>query len=145
MRMNLEELLKRRLIEKIGIDEKLSKELLKNARRDLRAAEDNLRTGHTDWALAIAYNAMLSAGRALMARKGYRALSDAHHLTVVRFCAAILPTKLNALVSAFNRYRIRRHAVIYGEVESVGVDEAKRALENAKKFVEHIEKILRKV
>jgi uncharacterized protein (UPF0332 family) len=101
----------------------------------LNAAGDNLKTGHPEWALAISYNAMLSAGMALMAHKGYRTFAEAHHLAVVQFCAAVLPKDSSDLVSTFNRYRVRRHDVVYGESGSVGEDEAKRAVENAKKFV----------
>ena len=138
------ELLKKRLVERIEADERLSKELFENAKKDLRAAEDNLKMDHADWALAIAYNAMLSAGRAMMAKKGYRALSDAHHLAVVQFCAAVLPKESSALASVFNRYRVRRHDVVYGEADSVGSDEAKRAVDNARKFVESIERTIGK-
>jgi uncharacterized protein (UPF0332 family) len=141
-KVNLTELLKKHLIEKVDPDENLSKELLTNAERDLKAAEDNLNMKHTDWALAIAYNAMLSAGRALMAKKGYRAVAESHHIAVVQFCAAVLPTDSTALVAAFNRYRVRRHDVIYGEAESVGFDEARKAIDNAKKFVQKIKEII---
>lgn len=144
MSMSLAELLKKSLVEKIDADEGLSKELLENAKRDLITAEDNLKMEHADWALAIAYNSMLSAGRSLMAQKGYRPVSDAHHLAVVQFCAAVLPKESSGLVSAFNRYRVRRHDVVYGEAESVGPDEARRAVDNARKFVESIEKISKK-
>jgi uncharacterized protein (UPF0332 family) len=143
MKMNLTELLKKNLIEKIEPDEKLCNELLANAERDLKAAEDNLKTEHPDWALAIAYNAMLSAGRALMAKKGYRALSEAHHIAVVQFCAATLPSESSTLVAIFNRYRIRRNEVVYGEAESVGIDEAKKAIDNATKFIEAIKKMIK--
>lgn len=62
------------MIEKIAPDKKRAIELLDNAAKDLQAAGDNLKTGHPDWALAISYNAMLSAGMAL------RLLLDIVHL-----------------------------------------------------------------
>lgn len=136
--MNLSDLLKKHMIEKIDVDPKHAAELLESADRDLKAAEDNLKTGHPEWALAISYNAMLSAGMALMAHKGYRTFAEAHHLAVVQFCAAVLPKESSGLVSTFNRYRVRRHDVVYGESGAVGEDEAKRAVENSKKFVSEI-------
>ena len=136
--MNLSDLLKKHMVEKIDADLKHAKELLESADRDLKAAEDNLKTNHPEWALAISYNAMLSAGMALMAHKGYRTFAEAHHLAVIQFCAAILPKESSGLVSTFNRYRVRRHDVVYGESEAVGEDEAGRAIENAKKFVSEI-------
>lgn len=143
MSVNLSDLLKKRSIEKIEPDSKAAVSLLKNAESDLAAAEDNLKLKHSDWALAIAYNAMLSAGMALMAFKGYRTHSESHHVAVVEFCAALLPAESSGLVSAFNRYRTRRHDVVYGETgsDAVGEDEAKRALANASKFVEVVRSV----
>lgn len=139
IRMNLSELLKNRMIEKVETDKKLSKEFMELSKNDLVAAEDSLKTKHPNWALAIAYNSMLYAGRALMAVKGYRGTSEGHHLGVIQFCAAILPEETSEMVSLFNKYRKRRHDVVYGEAPEVGEDEAKRAIENAKKFIKKIE------
>ena len=136
--MDLSELLRKDLIRKTGPDSAKAKELLAMAERDVKAAADNLGSGNYDWALAIAYNAMLSAGRALMSSKGYSPVSEAHHLAVVQFCAALLPADAAGLAHTFNRYRVRRHDVIYGEAESVGKEEARRAIENAKLFVKSI-------
>jgi uncharacterized protein (UPF0332 family) len=134
--MNLSELLRKDLVRKVEPDGKKAKELLVLAERDIKAAGDNLVSGNGDWALAIAYNAMLSAGRALMSSKGYAPVSEAHHLAVVQFCAAILPE--SSAVATFNRYRVRRHEVMYGEAGSVGTGEARNAIENAKMFLVQI-------
>ena len=142
--MNLQELLKKRMIERFEPDERAAQGLLETARSNILAAEDNLKTKHPDWALAIAYNSMLSAGRALMFSKGYRPFSDSHHLAIVQFCAAIVPADSSALVTSFNRYRVRRHDVIYGEADSVGEDEARRAVENAKKFLEKAKQLCKR-
>lgn len=131
--MNLSELLRKDLVRKVEADGPKAKELLAMAERDLKAAADSLASGNSDWALAIAYNAMLSAGRALMAFRGYAPVSEAHHLAVVQFCAAVLPD--NPVVATFNRYRVRRHEVMYGEAGSVGAGEARNAIENAKAFL----------
>lgn len=142
MAVNLRELLDKRVVLQAEPDAKSADSLIKTALGNIKAAEDNLKMGHADWALAIAYNAMLTAGRALMAAKGYRPSSDSHHVAVVQFCAALLPADASELVSAFNRYRVRRHDVVYGEPQSVGDDEAKRAIANATKFVEKIKIIV---
>lgn len=130
------------MIERIEQDKKLANEFMVLAKRDLTAAEDNLMSKHADWALAIAYNAMLYAGRALMAVKGYRPISDSHHLGVVQFCAAVLPKESAQLAATFNRYRVRRHDVVYGEAGSVGENEAENAIKNAKLFIEKIKEYL---
>ena len=45
--MNLSELLEKRLVEKVEPDSKRSKELIDAALRNISAAEDNLKTGHS--------------------------------------------------------------------------------------------------
>ena len=134
--MNLSELLKKDLVRKVDADRAKAKELLLMAERDIKVADDNFNGGNYDWALAIAYNSMLSCGRALMASKGYAPVSEAHHIGVVQFCGALLPDEPS--VATFNRYRVRRHGVLYGEAGSVGRDEAKNAVENAKLFLRKI-------
>ncbi len=135
MNVNLQDLLRKRMVEKIGRDKNLAKQLLAAAEQDISVAEDNSERGHYGWALAIAYNAMLSAGRALMAAKGYRAMSEGHHLAVVQFCAAVMPVESDGLVATFNKYRIKRHDVVYGQTISVSEGEAKGAVARAKEFV----------
>ncbi len=134
------------MVKKVEPDPEKAQSLISVAQKDLKAANDNLKGGNPDWALAIAYNAMLSAGRALMAAKGYAPLSEAHHVTVVKFCSAVMPDESGGPHRMFDNYRVRRHDVMYGEaIGSVGDDEARRALENATKFVQRIrEKLLKK-
>jgi uncharacterized protein (UPF0332 family) len=145
MNMPLDELLRKRLIEKVEPDKEVAADLLHAAQRDLKTATDNLGMGHYDWAVAIAYNAMLQAGRAIMAFKGYRAFSESHHLAVVQFCASFLPSETSPLVTAFNKLRVRRHDVVYGEIsrDSVGKDEAERALGKAQSFITVIQERIR--
>ena len=132
--MSLSELLKKDLVRKVDPDKEKGKELLLISERDLKVAADNFKAENYNWALAIAYNSMLSAGRALMSIKGYRASSETHHLAVVQYCAAVLPKEASELASSFNRFRVRRHDVVYGESDSVGKDEAARAIDKAKEF-----------
>jgi len=131
--MDLSEMLKKREIEKAEPDRKTAEKLFKVAQDNIEAAEDNLKMNHNDVALSLAYNAMLNAGRALMAAKGYRAYAEAHHKSVVGFCAAVLPASSAQLMALFNRYRMRRHDIVYGEIEggSVGASEAEGAIEKA--------------
>ncbi|MCX6777322.1 MAG: HEPN domain-containing protein [Candidatus Micrarchaeota archaeon] len=135
--MSLSEMLQRREIQKVEPDGKTAGKLLKVSQDALVAAEDNLKMMHNDVALSLAYNAMLNAGRALMAAKGYRVHSETHHKAVVGFCSAALPSESSKLVALFNRYRIRRHDIVYGEIEggSVGESEARGAIEKANEFL----------
>ncbi len=143
--MDLGKLERQGLIEKVTKDQKLAADLIKSANNDLQAAEDNIRIKHPDWALAISYHAMLSAGMALMAAKGFGACGNSHYLSVVKFCAEFFPMESTQLVSSFNKYRVRRNDIIYGEAkDSVGEDEALRALARAKEFVDKVEEIIKK-
>lgn len=82
---------------------------------------------------------MLQSGRALMAAKGYRAFTDEHHYNVVQFCSAVLPQDASLLATMFNKLRGRRHDVVYGEAADVDIEEAKRAVANARSFLQVIE------
>lgn len=141
--MDLQELLRKRLIEKVKPDDALAKELLQTAEKDIVVAEDNLKMKHSDWAFAIAYNSMLNAGRALLASKGYRTCGETHHFAVVKFCATLIPPESSVLVHIFNKSRVRRHDIVYGEAESVGEDEAERIIGKAKLFLEKVKELLR--
>lgn len=57
--MDLSELLKKHMVQKIESDVKRAAELLEHADNDLNAAKDNLKAGHCDWTLAISYNGFL--------------------------------------------------------------------------------------
>lgn len=130
-------MLKKRELQKTEPDEKMAEKLLRVSEDAIKAAEDNSKMKHFDVALTLAYNAMLNAGRALMTAKGYRAFVENQHKTVVNFCAAILPIDSSQLVSLFNRYRMRRHDIVYGDVESgsVGESEALTAITKAKELI----------
>ncbi|MDI6876979.1 MAG: HEPN domain-containing protein [Methanomicrobiales archaeon] len=76
-------------IEKFRVDPKVVKESMTIAERDLAVAEKNLEI-NDEWAWNIAYNAILSAGRALMFAKGYRPKGDERHVAVREFLERIL-------------------------------------------------------
>ena len=97
--MDLAEMQKRGEIAKVGPDMKMANRLLLSSEEWISAAEDSRKAGHAEASLALAYNAMLNAGRALLAAKGFRTASESHHKTVVAFCAAVIPKEASALVS----------------------------------------------
>lgn len=138
--MNLADLLKKREIERVEPDKAMAQRLLSASENALKAAQDNLKISHADVAISLAYNSMLNAGRALMAAKGYRPISETQHKTVVIFCTSLLPGELSPLASTFNRLRIRRHDIVYGEIEegSVGEEETKEAIAKAGEFLREI-------
>ncbi len=131
MKASLGKLLQEGLVEEIGPAPGLAKQAIASAEKDLATARAVLKIGNFDWAYAIAYNAMLQAGRALLFRSGYRSRPEHGHVAVVRFCAERLGKKSGVLVELFNKMRVRRHKVVYEQRETVSEGEAKRAIENA--------------
>lgn len=105
--------------------------------RDLATAED-LRERNRDWALAIAYNAMLQACLALMAAHGYRPKGEAQHRTTIAFARMALPEQAR-LLDRVDRLRHRRHRAVYGAVGEISAADVEAALALAR----DIEPVLR--
>jgi len=145
--MNSEELrnlLDKRKIQKITPSSSLARKTFRLALRDLKTSKDILAKGDYDWSLAIAYNAMLQAGRALMFLKGYRPSGEYKHLAVVEFLHAIFGKQLtDNMIIIFDRMRKKRHRIIYEEAEIVSEDEARQAVKWSEKFVKMVEKIVK--
>lgn len=135
--MNYERFLKDSLIKKQKQDFEQISYQLQRALKDLNTAEANLKIDLT-WALAIAYHAMIRAGRALMYSKGYLPTTKRAHKTIVEFTKLILGHEYDALVSRFNRLRRKRHDFIYDSKNHITYSEAKSSLDTARKLVEKI-------
>lgn len=101
--------------------------------RDLTTAED-LREQNRDWALAIAYNAMLQATLALMAAHGYRPRGEAQHRTAIAFARLALPER-ERLLDRLDRLRHRRHQAVYGAAGQVSTSDVEAALTLAREIV----------
>ncbi|MBN1188163.1 MAG: HEPN domain-containing protein [Dehalococcoidales bacterium] len=141
--MSLEDLLRDRKIEKVVTSDKLAKDTLRLAKRDMASAGRNYEAKDYDWCLAIAYNAMLQSGKALMLSKGYRAAGQYKHVAVVEFTRDVFGTEITErLIEIFNRLRKKRHRVVYEDVGTVSEEEAKRAIGWADEFVRKTEKII---
>jgi len=142
--MSLERLLKDRMITRVSSNAKQVNEVLKVGERDLDAAKDNLREGNYDWALAIAYNSMLQAGRALMLLRGYRPIGEFKHVAVVEFIKVEFSDELSRkLAFAFNKIRRKRHRVVYEQAGITTEREASEVVELAEEFVSRVKETLR--
>ncbi len=96
------------------------------------------------WAHNAAYNAMLQAGRALMFSKGYRPKSAEHHLAVVSFVQAVLPTKFEPQVlEAFSKARLRRNESMYDRAGSISETQGRNLVEKTEIFVNKAIEIIR--
>jgi uncharacterized protein (UPF0332 family) len=142
--MSLEELLRDRIIEKIKANKNEAEKIFKLAKRDLKVAKNLFVRGDYDWALAVAYNAMLQSGRALMLKEGYRPFSQYKHVAVVRFVHEAFGKQIDEMTTyVFNKMRKKRHRVVYEEPDIVSKDEARQSIKWAEEFVEEMEKILK--
>lgn len=135
--MSLPRLESQGLIEKVKYDDKQVQANLLRARRDLLTSRATLKIDE-EWAYAIAYHAMLRAGRALMFASGYRPRGKDQHKTVVEFCAEILGKDFQDLTGRFNRMRAKRHDFIYEPERPIPKTEATQSLESAERFVREI-------
>lgn len=143
--MSLEELLRSRIILKMKPDHKLTLGSIKHAYRDLDTSKTLIANKQFDWSLAVAYNAMLGAGRALMFDKGYRPSSTEGHVAVVSFLHAALGTEASdRMITLMNGMRKKRHRIVYEEMDIVSEDEAKKAARWAEEFVKMIDGIIQK-
>jgi len=137
--MNFERLLeqdKAGKVEKKEFDDSL-------AERDLSSAEHSLESGDYDWALSIAYNAVLQAGRALMFNLGYRPKGKDQHRTVFEFLEICSIDQ--ELTDYFNSIRKIRHAAVYDTADSVSGQTAKETIEQARSFVQKIRTFVQKI
>lgn len=141
--MSLEELLGDRIIQRVTPNSSLARKSLKLAERDLKSAKTMLDRGNYDWCLAIAYNSMLQAGRALMFLKGFRPYSQYKHKAVIQFVHEAFGVDIgDRLVYVFDKIRKKRHRVVYEEPEIVSKNEARQAIKWAEEFVSKVKKII---
>lgn len=127
--MSLEELLKSGIIRRIRPNRRLAPSSLMRARRDIDTAKTLMGNKKFDWSLAISYNAMLLAGRALMLNQGYRPSSTEGHVAVVKFLQASLRNEVSdGMIMVLNGMRKKRHRVLYEEMDIVSEGEAEQAL-----------------
>ncbi len=138
--MSLEELVRSRVILKMKPDRKLTLSSVRHARRDLGTARTLIANKQFDWSLAVSYNAMLGAGRALMFDRGYRPSSTEGHVAVVSFLRAALGDEASdRMISLMNGMRKKRHRIVYEEMDIVSRDEAEQSVGWAEEFVKMIE------
>ena len=114
-------------------------------------AEKDLRTFNLvinddpEWASAIAYQAMLRAGRALLFSYGFLPVEKQQHKTVVEITAKMLGAKFNLTVKQFDRLRKKRHVFLYDSEDSNNFTEAKKAIAIADELIKEIKERIKKL
>jgi uncharacterized protein (UPF0332 family) len=140
--MPLSDLLKQGKIRVIPIDDTQINNALGLCRRDIEAAESNLKNGMIDWSFNISYNSMLQAGRALMYSYGYAPKSEHSHKSTLEFVGEILGAKHADLFNTLDRIRKKRHTAVYDQPGVVTEYEAGYTLDKAKEFVKIVSKLV---
>jgi len=137
--MNFEELLNEGKIEKVEKEEFDPTP----AEKDIKSAEHSLAAGDYDWALSIAYTAVLRAARGFMFHLGYRPRGKEHHRNVFEF---LRKTGLDReIIDYFDNVRRKRNRFIYGIVEGASEENAREVIEKAREFVQKIGTLVRKI
>ena len=143
MKMNLSDLLKQDLVEKLESDKGQIENEIDNANKKMTSAKNVL--GINEWGLAYvtAYNAMLHAGRALMFSKDYRPKGRDHHVAVVMFVQAVFSSKFSKdVLGSFDKARKLRNEFTYDSADLISSTQAKNLVENAEVFVNKAQEIL---
>lgn len=125
-------------IEKFLVEPRVVREAMHIADRDIGVAEKNLEI-NDEWAWNIAYNAILSAGRALMFSKGYRPRGDERHVAVREFLEYFLKADDIAVIE---RMRRKRHTATYDLSSVVTHTDAENAVKRAGEIVAKIRAII---
>ncbi|MFH1768345.1 MAG: HEPN domain-containing protein [Candidatus Omnitrophota bacterium] len=141
--MSYERFVKANLVKEVKPDSAQVSHQLKRALKDLNTAKANLEIDRI-WSLTIAYHAMLRAGRAFMFSKGYLPTTSNAHKTIVEFMKILLKGEYQETVAKFNRLRRRRHDFIYDSKNHVNFQEAKNALDTARKLINKIVSLVKK-
>lgn len=137
--MNFKELLNEEKIERVEkeeFDDALAK-------KDVESAKHSLDSGDYDWALSIAYNAVLRVARSLMFQLGYRPVGKEHHRNVFEFLRKTEFDK--GLIDYFDNIRKKRNKFVYGVIEGTSEENAKEIIVKAEKFVQEIRTFVHKI
>ena len=137
--MNFKELLESNKIEKVE-QEEFDTNL---AEKDIVSAKHSLDSEDYDWALSIAYNAVLRAGRSFMFYIGYRPIGKEHHKNVFEF---LKKTEFDKeLINYFDNIRKKRNKFVYGIIEGTSKENAREVIEMAKDFIQKIRTFVQKI
>lgn len=141
--MNLNDLLSKRLIEPFKADRQLVKDQMELAKSKLKSANNILKIGEWESAHNNAYHAMQAAGRALMYDKGYRPMSQEHHVAVVMFTQIYAGKFGDEVIKAFDNARKKRNESFYDVGDSISETQSRSLVTKAEFFVSKVAEILK--
>lgn len=112
---------------------------LHRADLDLKTAQKII-NADPEWAITVAYHAMLRSGRALLFAHGYLPADGAQHKTVVELTGKIFGSSYKDLITQFERLRRKRNMFFYESFESASATEARNALKTAATILAEVRK-----
>jgi uncharacterized protein (UPF0332 family) len=133
--MSIEDLLRERRIHRHQADSAAIRALIERAGDDLASAAHMLEQD-ADWALSIAYNAVLRSARALIFARGFRPASHEAHKNTFAFLREVAREEQQQLLSYFDRIRVKRHRALYDIEARTTRTEAETLIEQAGSFVD---------
>src|SRR3972149_2670401 len=141
--MNYQKLVDKGLLrkEKIGFDQ-IDKGL-KRAAQKIKSAKILIKNNDEEGGFQFAYDAVLSAGRALAFSFGFRPRALGSHKIVVDFSKKVLGKGIATIVFKFNKMRKIRHYLIYGSGLSISEVDTKNAISSATKFLKEVKNFIK--
>lgn len=138
---NIDDCFKFRLLRKIKPDNGKSKRSLEIAEQRLKEAERAISFEIFQFAVLEAYMSMFHASRALLYQDG---IQEKSHFAIFIYLKEKYRDKIPLNILNFlNIHRIERHEAMYGLEYKPDKQDALRAIEDAKIFIEEIEKCIK--
>jgi len=136
----IEECFKFRLLRKINPDKGKSKQSLEISKERLKQAEKAIKLKIYQFAILEAYMAMFHISRALLYRDG---IQEKSHFAIYIYLKEKYSDKIPShIINLLNIHRTERHEAMYGLEYKPEKQDAVTAVEDAKTFINEIEKIL---
>lgn len=144
MRKKYQNLIEKGLLKEEKINFGFVRKILAKSRKDLMSSEILLANKQEENSFELAYESMLSAGRALAFSFGLRPRAQGSHRIIIEFSREVFGEPMKNLMSRFDRMRKKRHYLIYGAGLAISKVEAKNAINSAKEFVSKVEHVIKK-
>lgn len=137
---NVEDCFKFRLLRRIKPDEEKTKKSLEIAKNRLSEADNAIKLKIFQYAILEAYMAMFHASRALLYKDG---IQEKSHFAMFVYLKEKYSNKIPLhILNLLNIHRIERHEAMYSLEYKPNDQDVAVALEDAKAFVEEVEKHL---
>ena len=138
--MNTKDCFKKRMLKRIPEDIKKSKRSLEIAENKLKTAEESYNKELLGPSLIYSYMSMFHSSRALLYKDG---IQEKSHLCLVLYIREFYSKEIPPyLINSLDTFRKERHETLYGLDFIETKEDAKLAINDAKKLLETIKNLL---